>query len=128
MTSSPPPKHIAIVLFPGFQLLDITGPLDVLNTLSRSTPLNLSILAATLDPVSTHIPGHAPYLESLTPSSPPKRHRHVDYTGGFGSRSEENIEGVIEFGMKNLPLSSSLFSSFLLHSQSTTLPAPQSTH
>lgn len=146
MTSSPPPKHIAIVLFPGFQLLDITGPLDVLNTLSRSTPLNLSILAATLDPVSTHIPGQAPYLESLTPSSPPKSNfgesivpthtfetapKDIDtliIPGGFGSRAEENIEGVVELGMKNLPLSSSLFSSFLLHSQPTTLPAPQSTH
>lgn len=44
----PPPKHIAVVLFPGFQLLDVAGPLDILNILSRTTPLKLSILAATL--------------------------------------------------------------------------------
>ena len=117
MASAPPPKHVAVVLFPGFQLLDITGPLDILNTLSRSTPLTLSILAATLDPVSTNIPVQAPYLESLTPSTPPKSNfgesivpthtfetapKDIDtliIPGGFGSRSEENIEGVVEFGI-----------------------------
>jgi putative intracellular protease/amidase len=51
--STPLPTHIALILFPGFQLLDATGPLDALALLSLQKPLQLSILAATLDPVST---------------------------------------------------------------------------
>ncbi|KAK7192401.1 hypothetical protein DPSP01_004986 [Paraphaeosphaeria sporulosa] len=109
------PKHVAVILFPGFQLLDITGPLDTLNILSRSTPLRLSILAATLDPVSTALPISTPYLSTLTPSSPPDSPfaqsivpTHTFDTapagievliipGGFGSRAEENVTPVVEF-------------------------------
>jgi putative intracellular protease/amidase len=48
------PTKIALVLFPGFQLLDATGPLDAFSLLSYQHPLTLYILSATLDPVSTH--------------------------------------------------------------------------
>lgn len=119
--ASTPPNHIAVILFPGFQLLDITGPLDVLNSLARSTPLKLSILAATLNPVTTHIPGPTPYLASLTPTSPPGSNfaesmvpTHTFDTapddidtliipGGLGSRREENTKPVVEFGTFNMP-------------------------
>ncbi|KAL1604906.1 hypothetical protein SLS60_004447 [Paraconiothyrium brasiliense] len=111
----PTPKHIAIILFPGFQLLDITGPLDVLNILSRSTPLRLSILASTLDPVSTSLPLQTPYLTTLTPSTPPNSDfgqaivpthtfdnapndiEVLIIPGGFGSRAEENVEPIVKF-------------------------------
>lgn len=53
----PVPVNFGIVVFPGFQALDAFGPLDALNTLSALFPLKLSILAATLDPVSTKWPG-----------------------------------------------------------------------
>lgn len=43
----------AVALFPGFELLDVAGPLEVLNMLSRETPIKLSLLSTTLDPVST---------------------------------------------------------------------------
>ncbi|KAF1970689.1 ThiJ/PfpI family protein [Bimuria novae-zelandiae CBS 107.79] len=111
----PPPKHIAVLLFPGFQLLDATGPLDILNTLSRSTPLRLSILAATLEPVSTQIPVPTPALSSLTPpgivessfaqaiipthtfDNAPDGIEVLIVPGGFGSRAEEGVQGVVEF-------------------------------
>jgi putative intracellular protease/amidase len=48
-----PPSKIGIILFPGFQLLDATGPLDAFSLLSLQHTLSLSILAATLDPVPT---------------------------------------------------------------------------
>lgn len=47
------PTKIGIVIFPGFQLLDYAGPLDAFNILSNSHTLQLSTIAATLDPVPT---------------------------------------------------------------------------
>ncbi|KAF4810297.1 Isonitrile hydratase [Colletotrichum tropicale] len=52
------PLNFGIVVFPAFQALDVFGPLDALNLLSRSYEMNLSVIAETLDPVSTkQIPG-----------------------------------------------------------------------
>ena len=48
------PLNYAVILFPSFQTLDVFGPLDILNSLSMTYPLNLYILAETLEPVSTH--------------------------------------------------------------------------
>lgn len=46
-----------MVIFPGFQALDVFGVLDVLNLLSAfQFKLSLSLIAATLDPVSTASP------------------------------------------------------------------------
>ena len=57
MSTAPPPLHYAIILFPGFQLLDAAGPLDVLNAVTLRVPdaekVSLTIVAETLDPVST---------------------------------------------------------------------------
>ncbi|KAK0464178.1 class I glutamine amidotransferase-like protein [Armillaria novae-zelandiae] len=47
------PLNYGIVVFPAFQALDVFGPLDALNMLSFAYPLNLSIIAATLDPITT---------------------------------------------------------------------------
>ncbi|KAI8264564.1 amidohydrolase [Colletotrichum sp. SAR11_239] len=52
------PLNFGIVVFPAFQALDVFGPLDALNLLSRSYEMNLSVIAETLEPVSTkQIPG-----------------------------------------------------------------------
>jgi putative intracellular protease/amidase len=101
-----PPTKIGVILFPGFQLLDICGPLDVLNILSSTEELHLSILAATLDPVSTKVqispvnPG-SNFSESIVPThtfeTAPDDLEVIILPGGFGSRKDENIEGVIEF-------------------------------
>lgn len=46
-----------MIIFPGFQALDVFGVLDVLNLLSAfQFKLSLSLIAATLDPVSTASP------------------------------------------------------------------------
>lgn len=47
------PVNFGILVFPTFQALDAFGPLDIFNELSLDFPLNLSIIAQTLDPVST---------------------------------------------------------------------------
>ena len=49
------PVHYGVVLFPGFQALDVFGPLDVFNSLSMlyEFPIKMTMLAKTLDPVET---------------------------------------------------------------------------
>lgn len=53
--SSSPPVHYLLPIFPGFQLLDLAGPLDILNLLSlnneRSSKISLTFISETLDPV-----------------------------------------------------------------------------
>ncbi|KIX94103.1 uncharacterized protein Z520_10129 [Fonsecaea multimorphosa CBS 102226] len=51
-----PPVHYLLPIFPGFQLLDLAGPLDILNLLSTQLdpdkyPLSLTFIAETRDPV-----------------------------------------------------------------------------
>ncbi|KAK2033236.1 DJ-1/PfpI family protein [Colletotrichum zoysiae] len=52
-SSEEKPLNFGVVLFPAFQALDVFGPLDALNMLSRSYKMNLYTIADTLDPVST---------------------------------------------------------------------------
>lgn len=48
------PKKYGVVLYPGFQLIDVCGPVDVLNVLSTHVPdITLDLVAADNDPVST---------------------------------------------------------------------------
>ena len=105
MATQPTPTRIGVLLFPGFQLLDICGPLDVLNLLANTQTLSLSILAQTLDPVPT---GHAlqenqhsHFSQSIVPThtfatAPPDLEVLI-IPGGFGARKEENVEGLVEF-------------------------------
>ncbi|KAK5404407.1 hypothetical protein LTR06_009554 [Exophiala xenobiotica] len=49
-----PPIHYLVPIFPGFQLLDLAGPLDILNLhsiLSGNTELSLKFISESLDPV-----------------------------------------------------------------------------
>jgi putative intracellular protease/amidase len=51
-----PPVHYLIPIFPGFQLLDLAGPLDILNQYSVASgdpQLSLKFIAESLDPVPT---------------------------------------------------------------------------
>lgn len=105
MPAPKPPTKIGVVLFPGFQLLDICGPLDVLNLLSTTHTLDLSILAATLAPVSTkhHMSetSGSNFSESIVPThtfeTAPDDLEVLIIPGGYGARKEENIQGAIEF-------------------------------
>lgn len=48
-----------ILLYPGFELLDIAGPLEILNMLSAhpsNAGMSLSIIARTMEPVSPYLP------------------------------------------------------------------------
>ncbi|KAL0942695.1 dj-1 family protein [Colletotrichum truncatum] len=73
LTSGKKPVNFGIVVFPAFQALDVFGPLDALNMLSRSYDMNLYTIAESLDPVSTkQIPGaqQQPGAIPAAPSAP----------------------------------------------------------
>lgn len=99
------PKNFGVVLFPGFQLLDVCGPLDALNVLSNSHTLNLSIIAATLDPVGTqHFMQDqqgSKFNQSISPThtfdDAPKDLEVLIIPGGLGNRSDENMRPVVEY-------------------------------
>ncbi|KAK6442554.1 hypothetical protein LTR95_001215 [Oleoguttula sp. CCFEE 5521] len=58
----PPPSKFGHILFRGFEPLDINGPVSALATLGRSRHIDLSMIAETLDPVTS-----APLLPSMNP-------------------------------------------------------------
>lgn len=110
--------HYAIALFPGFEALDAFGPLQILNTLSRQTPIKLSVLAATIEPVSTRSPDPSllatgsvcsqeivptgTFNDFLAPAQEGKEggKKKIDVLivpGGAGTRFPEIIQPVIEF-------------------------------
>ncbi|KAH6671301.1 class I glutamine amidotransferase-like protein [Halenospora varia] len=92
------PKTYGVLLFPGFSVLDVFGPLEALNGLAMLTHLNLSIIAETLAPVpSTNTPAFGPFdstfSESVVPTHTFATAPPVDVLlipGGFGTRRELN--------------------------------------
>ncbi|KDQ31673.1 hypothetical protein PLEOSDRAFT_153893 [Pleurotus ostreatus PC15] len=66
-----PPGNWGVLLFPNFAALDVFGPIEALNLLSETVPLNLSLIAKTLDPVPTqpHVPGEVSnFTQSVVPT------------------------------------------------------------
>ena len=105
-----PPTKFAVALFPGFQLLDVAGPLDILNVLGyhphfeKLAPIELSILAHTLEPVSTtHAPiaGRSPCKQSIVPThtfdTAPQDIEVLLIPGGRGARDDANIQPIIDY-------------------------------
>ena len=50
------PTHFSILIYPGFQPSDISGPLDVLGPLSMNQPIKLSVISRSSDVVYTIFP------------------------------------------------------------------------
>jgi transcriptional regulator GlxA family with amidase domain len=90
------PTKYGIIVFPGFQALDVFGPLDVMNTVAAQSKINLSIIASTYDPVSTHsdlFPGiGSTFNEHVVPThtfdNPPEDLDVLLVPGGGGTRAE----------------------------------------
>ena len=99
------PTRYGYVLFPGFQALDVFGPLDALNTLSWSHNITLSLIAKTLDPVSTQVRDPAYnrvnslFGESILPTTTFAAAPPLDVLivpGGIGTRAP-NLDEEIAF-------------------------------
>lgn len=61
MPHPPASFSYGILLYPGFELLDIAGPLEILNMLAQypgHEGMALSIVSRTLDPVAPSLPSH----------------------------------------------------------------------
>ncbi|RYP26333.1 hypothetical protein DL767_008087 [Monosporascus sp. MG133] len=104
------PKKFAVVLFRGFQALDAFGPLDILNMLSSyHTPLELYVLAETLDPVPTkaHAQGGYAMSQSVVPThtfeSAPRDIEVLLVPGGFGTRDRGNVQPAVDFVRSAFP-------------------------
>ncbi|KAL0568263.1 hypothetical protein V5O48_013723 [Marasmius crinis-equi] len=106
------PVNFGALLFPTFQALDIFGPLDALNILSRKFPLNLSVIGPSLDPISTKYrnpslnPFNSNFGETVVPThsvnSPPESLEVLIVPGGFGTR-DDDIGPIIDFIRNNYP-------------------------
>ena len=107
MAASSPPLSYGALLYPGFEVLDIAGPLEALNTLSRidgQEGMTLSIISKTMDPINPGPPNakgstftsKQQYLPTHTFDNAPK----VDVLlvpGGFGSLPPADTEAEVEF-------------------------------
>jgi transcriptional regulator GlxA family with amidase domain len=92
-----------MILFPGFQALDVFGPLDALNALSRQHPLTLTLLSHDIGPVSTRHPLFPGSIEQLIqPTATFASRPALDVLivpGGPGTRvaGSEAVEAAVGF-------------------------------
>jgi transcriptional regulator GlxA family with amidase domain len=105
--------RLGIVIFPGFALLDVAGPMQFFNQLSAIRPFELSIIAKTKDSVSTVPPKHATpqskfqqigeqWLPTHTFDTPPQLDILL-IPGGSGIRDETIFNDVSSFIKKQYP-------------------------
>jgi transcriptional regulator GlxA family with amidase domain len=100
--------NFGCVVFPGFQALDVFGPLDALNVLSWMRQMNLAVIAETLEPVSTKTsrnPHQSNFAQSIVPThtfdtAPPLEVLIVP--GGFGNR-DPSIQTTVDFIKNRYP-------------------------
>ncbi|KAI1494594.1 class I glutamine amidotransferase-like protein [Biscogniauxia mediterranea] len=106
--SQQPPSRYAVALFPGFQALDVFGPVDILNLLSKARPLELSVLSATLEPVSTRTAtsGHS-VGQQVVPTHAfgdcPDDVEVLLVPGGAGTRDQHSIQPLVDFVRARYP-------------------------
>ncbi|KIK57014.1 hypothetical protein GYMLUDRAFT_247285 [Collybiopsis luxurians FD-317 M1] len=105
------PKNFGLLVFPTFQALDAFGPMDILNMLSRDFPLNLSIIAQTLEPVSTKQrdpslnPFGSNFGESVVPTHDFNNAPPLDVLiipGGYGVRADD-LDPLFDFVRRTYP-------------------------
>lgn len=98
------PTRYAMILFPGFQALDVFGPLEVLNLVATAYKLKLYLIASTLDPVSTQaqsMPRPSSIAQSILPThtldGPPEDVEVLIIPGGGGTRNIEATQPIIDY-------------------------------
>ncbi len=105
--------RLGVVIFPGFALLDVAGPMQFFNQLSAIRPFELSIIAKTIDSVSTVPPKHTvperkfqsvgeQWLPTHTFDNAPELDILL-IPGGLGIRDETIFNDVTSFIKKRYP-------------------------
>lgn len=107
--SAPAPDSVPLrygaVIYPGFQALDLFGPLDALNSLALAYPLELYMIAETMEPVSSKPPAlytnpNSNFAQTLVPTHTFDNAPPIDVLivpGGIGIRDEKIAEPVIRY-------------------------------
>ena len=104
------PINFGVLVFPAFQALDVFGPLDVLNVVSRTNEMSLCTIAATLDPVSTQVPhdrqpSNSDFGQIIHPTHSIETAPPLDVLlvpGGLGTRLAGR-ESIVEFIKTSYP-------------------------
>ncbi len=105
--------RLGVVIFPGFALLDVAGPMQFFNQLSAIRPFELSMIAKTIDSVSTVPPKHTvperkfqsvgeQWLPTHTFDNAPELDILL-IPGGLGIRDETIFNDVTSFIKKRYP-------------------------
>lgn len=102
---------IGALVFPGFQSLDLFGPLDIFNTLSLKHPIELSVISTSLDPVSTQWK-EGQVAQSIVPTCTLEDAR-TDYDllivpGGFGTTKD--VDPYVDYIKRAYPTTGSVLS------------------
>lgn len=100
-----------MLLFPGYQALDVFGPLDVINVLARTHNITLSLIATSLSPVSNKpnmpLNPHSSSEQSIIPTHTLDTAPKLDILlvpGGFGTRSPpHDIGPLVSFIAQRYP-------------------------
>ncbi|KAK6334490.1 hypothetical protein TWF730_003705 [Orbilia blumenaviensis] len=97
------PFSIGIVLFPGFEPLDVIGPFEILQSVSAYYPMTVSFIASQTGPISSRSPPHV-----MVPGEPPVNLDHLiavslHATHTFSTAPKLNIL-LIPGGMGNMVL------------------------
>lgn len=107
-----PATKWAVALFPGFQALDVFGPLDALNWMSKKQPLSLCLLHTSLEPVSTLTASAVAATPGRIGQSLVPTHTYADapddieillVPGGMGTRDPDNVAAVRDFIRERFP-------------------------
>ncbi|KAH8427120.1 DJ-1/PfpI family protein [Aspergillus melleus] len=106
-----PPQKYGMLLFQAFELMDVFGPLEVLQRLTSSHKVDLFLLSETLDPVTTR-PGasamnahNSTGFPEIIPTHTLDKAPDMDVLivpGGLGTRSP-NMTRTIEFIAETYP-------------------------
>lgn len=106
-TQPPPPVKYAVALFPGFQLLDVAGPLDVLAVLAQQVPVEVSVLAATLAPVTSRTARSGSVGQEIVPThtfaDAPDDVEVLLIPGGGGTRDAAATQPLVDYAARAYP-------------------------
>lgn len=101
------PSRFGIIVYDGFQTLDVYGPLDALFFHSLKEPINLSVISYTMDPVTTGTRNQTvlgsswgtSVLPTHTYANPPEDLDVLMIPGGLGNRvlPEEHLDAMLDY-------------------------------
>ncbi|KAI9678222.1 MAG: hypothetical protein M1817_006167 [Caeruleum heppii] len=106
-----PPTRYGMLLFPGFEMLDVFGPLEALQMLSRQHQMDLSLISTSMDAVTTRPrnpkgnPKNSTFFPTVVPTHTLDTASDVEVLivpGGIGSR-DNNLNSTIGYIAKTFP-------------------------